>query len=167
MAEKAAWEFVETQKPLFDLVALNPPLVFGPLKHHDPSLARINTSNQRILDIIQGRFAQRPLPPTGVFLWVDVRDVAKLHVRAIEEHVAGGQRLLVAAGHFSNKSLVDAIRETHRDLDSYLPANAVDDTPPNVYGFDTKKALALLGTDFRPFSECIKDTVSSLLGAEF
>ena len=31
-AEKAAWEFVENEKPNFDLVTMNPPLVIG--KHH-------------------------------------------------------------------------------------------------------------------------------------
>jgi nucleoside-diphosphate-sugar epimerase len=28
-AEKAAWEFMETENPDFDLIALNPPGVFG------------------------------------------------------------------------------------------------------------------------------------------
>lgn len=30
-AEKAAWEFVEKEKPNFTLSTINPPLVFGPI----------------------------------------------------------------------------------------------------------------------------------------
>ena len=37
-AEKAAWDFVEKEKPNFDLVVLNPPLVLGPVVHYLNSL---------------------------------------------------------------------------------------------------------------------------------
>lgn len=164
LAEKAAWEFVETQKPRFDLVTINPPLVFGPVKTPKPNLQKVNTSNQRILDMVRGTFADRPLPPTGVFIWVDVRDVAKLHVSALETPGAGGQRLLAAAGYFSNKALVDTIYKTHEAFRSKLPANPVDDTPPDVYGFDNRKALAVLGGEFRTLVDCVKDTVDSMTG---
>jgi hypothetical protein len=33
LAERAAWEFVETNKPSWDISTINPPLVFGPIIH--------------------------------------------------------------------------------------------------------------------------------------
>jgi nucleoside-diphosphate-sugar epimerase len=30
-AEKAAWEFIEKEKPNFTLATINPPMVFGPI----------------------------------------------------------------------------------------------------------------------------------------
>jgi hypothetical protein len=33
LAERAAWEFVETNKPGWDIATINPPLVFGPIIH--------------------------------------------------------------------------------------------------------------------------------------
>jgi nucleoside-diphosphate-sugar epimerase len=33
LAERAAWEFVETHKPGWDVATINPPLVFGPIIH--------------------------------------------------------------------------------------------------------------------------------------
>ena len=33
LAEKAAWQFVEDNKPKWDLVALNPPFILGPILH--------------------------------------------------------------------------------------------------------------------------------------
>lgn len=43
------------------------------------------------------------LPPTGTFLWVDVRDVALAHMRAIQVPEAGNKRFFVVAGHCSSK----------------------------------------------------------------
>ncbi|KAK3324867.1 ketoreductase [Apodospora peruviana] len=164
LAEKAAWAFIDSEKPSFDLVSINPPLVFGPLRQHIASLDKVNTSNQRIRDMVQGKFSDK-LPPTGIHLWVDVRDVALAHVRALEVPQAGGNRFLVAAGHMSNKKIAEAVIATHPELRSRLPAaeQLVDDTPPNVYGFDNAKAVEVLGITFRSsLRECVGDTVESL-----
>lgn len=146
----------------FDLVSLNPPLVFGPIAHHLPSLDKLNTSNQRVLQLVQGAFRDNALPPTGIFLWVDVRDVALAHVRAMETPAAGGERFMLVGGHFSNKSVADAIAETHPELSHKLPWSAVDDTPASVYQYNGAKATGILGIEFRSFRDCIDDTVTSL-----
>ena len=153
------------EKPSFDLVTLNPPLVFAPVTE-SVSLDRLNTSNQRIAAIVEGKLRDSPLPPTGVYLWLDVRDLALAHIRALAASEAGGQRFLVAAGYFSNKAIVDAIRETHPELSSKLPEKSVDDTPPNIYKYDEgRKAASILGmTSYRGFNETIGDTVDSLIG---
>lgn len=162
-AEKAAWKFVETEKPQFDLVTMNPPLVYGPVVHDLTSLDNLNTSNQRIRDFVQGKCTDDVLPPTGTFLWTDVRDLALAHVRAIEVPEAGGRRFLVTAGLYSMKTLVDAIRKTHPELESKLPKNPIDDTPADIYGYDNSPARELLGINFRSLEESVRDTVDSLL----
>jgi nucleoside-diphosphate-sugar epimerase len=63
-AEKAAWDFVEQEKPNFSIATMCPPLVLGPIVHYLNSLDALNTSNQRVRDIIQGK-AKDELPPTG------------------------------------------------------------------------------------------------------
>lgn len=104
------------------------------------------------------------ISPTGTFLYVDVRDVALAHVKAIEVPEAGGQRFFVTAGYFSNKQVADVIRETHPDLESKLPPkDLLSDFPENVYGYDNKKSVKVLGLKYRSFKETISDTVSSLL----
>ncbi|KAL8726002.1 MAG: hypothetical protein Q9181_006209 [Wetmoreana brouardii] len=162
LAEKAAWDFVKSEYPRFDLVSLNPPLVFGPIAHHLSSLDHLNTSNQRILALAQGAFRDSALPPTGIYLWVDVRDVALAHVRAMETPSAGGERFLLVGGHFSNKLLADTIAETHPGFASKLPTNAVDDTPAEVYGYDGEKTAKTLGINFRSFRDCVGATIDSL-----
>lgn len=104
------------------------------------------------------------IAPTGVFLYVDVRDVALAHVKAIEVPEAGGQRFFVTAGYFSNKQVADVIRETHPELESKLPSKDLpSDFPQNVYGYDNKKSLEVLGLKYRSLKETVSDTVSSLL----
>jgi nucleoside-diphosphate-sugar epimerase len=71
-AEKAAWKFVEEEKPNFDVATVNPPLVFGPVKKETSSLKQVNTSNERVLELIQGKYKDG-FGQTSVFLWVDVR----------------------------------------------------------------------------------------------
>ena len=162
-AEKAAWDFVEKEKPNFDIATINPPLVLGPIVHYLNSLEAINTSNQRVRDFIQGQMKDK-ITPTGTFIWVDVRDVALAHVKAIEVSEAGGQRFFVTAGYFSNKEIADVIRDTHPQLASKLPPkDAHSDLPKDIYAIDNSKSKNVLGLEYRPFKETISDTVDSLL----
>ncbi|KAL4941884.1 hypothetical protein BDV06DRAFT_235783 [Aspergillus oleicola] len=164
-AEKASWKFIEQEKPPFDLVTLNPPLVYGPVIHHleNQSLSGLNNSNQRIRDFIQGDYRSVSLPPTGTFLWVDVRDLALAHVRALEVPEAGGKRFFVTAGHCSNKRIVDAIGKAKQNLSHLLPEKPVDDFPEDCYGFDNSRTREILGVEFRSLVEGIGDTAGSLL----
>jgi len=162
-AEKAAWDFVEKEKPNFDIATINPPLVFGPIVHYLNSLKAINTSNQRMVDIIKGRMKDQ-IAPTGVLLWVDVRDVALAHVKAIEVPDAGGQRFFVTAGYFSNKEIVDIVRESHPELESKLPPkDSPNDFPEDIYGIDNSKSLQILGLKYHTLKQTVSDTVDSLL----
>ncbi|CAG7925041.1 unnamed protein product [Penicillium olsonii] len=162
-SKKAAWDFVEKEKPNFDLATINPPLVFGPVVHYLNTLEAINTSNQRFRSLVQGEMKEK-LAPTGNFLWVDVRDVALAHVKAIEVSEAGGERFFVTAGYFSNKKIADAARESHPDLEAKLPpTDATDDFPANIYGFDNSKSQKVLGLEYRPLKQTVKDTIDSLL----
>lgn len=162
-AERAAWDFISNQRPPFDLVVLNPPLVFGPAPRHLASLDELNTSNHRIRDMLLGKFREG-IPPTGpVYIFADVRDVAEAHVRAIEVVEAGGQRFLTVGGYFSNKRIADVIREVCPDAGGRLPRDVPDDFPADVYGWDNSKSREVLGLQYRDLKTCVSDTVESLM----
>ncbi|KAL3475827.1 hypothetical protein BJX99DRAFT_259083 [Aspergillus californicus] len=162
-AEKAAWEFVEKEKPNFDIATINPPLVLGPVVHYLSSLEAINTSNSRISSIVRG-LEKKALPPTGTFIWVDVRDVALAHIRAIEVPEAGAKRYFITAGTYSNKDVVDIIRDAYPELDDRLPPkDAPSDLPADVYGYDNSQSIQVLGLKYHSLKETVVDTVKSLL----
>lgn len=66
-AEKAAWEFVEKEKPNFTIATMCPPLVFGPIVHYLNDLKALNTSNERVRDFMAGK-AKEEIPDTGKYL---------------------------------------------------------------------------------------------------
>ena len=173
VAERAAWDFVANERPAFDLATICPPVVFGPFAHHVPSLSAVNTSNQRVLDLVTGKWrAAGEIPHPGVYLWVDVRDVALAHANAQERPEAGGKRFFVTAGLHGNRDVADiARRHFGTELADRLPA---PDTPggalpprDQVYGYDNSRATKVLGIDWVPLEKSIVDTINSLraLGA--
>ncbi|KAL4880827.1 hypothetical protein BJY04DRAFT_190893 [Aspergillus karnatakaensis] len=162
-AEKAAWDFFEKEKPNFDIATINPPLVLGPVVHYLSSLDAINTSNARISRFVRG-LEKDSIPPTVTFLWVDVRDVALAHVRAIEVPEAGAQRFFVTAGTYANKDIVDIIRDAYPELEDRLPPkDAPSDLPKEIYGYDNSKSLQVLGLKYHSLKESVVDTVKTLL----
>jgi nucleoside-diphosphate-sugar epimerase len=59
--------------------------MFGPVVDPLRNLDELNTSNQRIRSFMAGEY-KTEIPDTGTsfFLWIDVRDAALAHIRAME-----------------------------------------------------------------------------------
>ncbi len=132
--------------------------------HYLNSLDALNTSNQRIRNIILGK-CKDEIPPTGIYIWVDVRDLALAHVKAIEVSAAASKRFFVTAGYFSNKEIVEIIREAYPDLNSKLPSKDVkggEYPQDGVYKYDNSRTIEVLGIKFRSLKESVVDTVKSL-----
>ncbi|PWW75483.1 NAD(P)-binding protein [Tuber magnatum] len=162
-AEKAAWDFVEREKPNFDIASINPPLVFGPVKPYVSSLSRLNTSNERVLSFIQGN-AKNGAPPPSVYLWVDVRDVALSHILALENPEAGGKRFFITEGYFSNQKIVDVIRKNFPQFVAGLPEGESNGGyPQDLYKADNSRSKRVLGLTYRGLEESIRDLVQTLV----
>lgn len=105
LAERAAWEFVESNSPSFDLATINPPLVLGPIIHQCKGPESLNTSAQATWNLIHGG-----VPGAGSA--VDVRDAAQAHVEALVRPDAGGQRFAPTIGHYNWKQCADIIHSS-------------------------------------------------------
>lgn len=163
-AERAAWDFIEQEQPNFTLATMCPPLVLGPIVHYLNSLDALNTSNQRVRDIVQGK-AKDEIPPTGTFIWVDVRDLALCHVLAMEKEEAANKRFFVTAGYFSNKEIADIIAKNFPQYKDVLPksgAKGGDYPEGGIYKYNNEQVRKALGVKFRTLEESIVDTVKSL-----
>jgi nucleoside-diphosphate-sugar epimerase len=127
----------------------------------------VNTSNLRILDMIQGKMKDK-LDPTGFYSWVDVRDVATAHIRALEVPNASGNRFLLLAGYHTNKRIAEIIASLGPRFREKLPADLEeeeDDLPPpdERYQFSNKRSIEVLGIEYTSLEKSVKDTVESLL----
>ncbi|KAK4188882.1 putative NADPH-dependent methylglyoxal reductase [Podospora australis] len=167
-AEKSAWDFLSTVSPKFDLATINNTYTFGPLPRSLPptSLAEgINTSNKRILDLVSGNMRSGIQPTAPVFTFVDVRDVALAHVRAMTRPEAGGKRFYMVGGFFSNPKIAGIIAKNYPELKEKLPneGKCKDDVPEDHWGFDNKRSKEVLGIRYRDLEESVVDTVDSIL----
>lgn len=112
LAEKAAWDFVAQQSPGFDLVVINPYMVIG------PSLGpALNESNKVLRDMLSGVY---PTIMSVNWGFVDVRDVAKAHVQAMNISDASGRYLVVSDDNLKMADVVDILK-THGYQDYKLP----------------------------------------------
>jgi nucleoside-diphosphate-sugar epimerase len=110
LAERAAWDFIAKEGGSLELSVVNPVGVFGPVLGPDYSTSILLV--QRLMD---GALPGCPRYSIGV---VDVRDVADLHLRAMSNPVAKGERFLAIAGDFMS------MRDIARLLKSRMGAAA-------------------------------------------
>jgi dihydroflavonol-4-reductase len=176
LAERAAWDFVAQRKPAFDLVVINPFGVIGP-----SLVSSLNVTNQVFVDLLKGTY-----PGIVGLTWgfVDVRDVATAHIRAMKEKAAHG-RYLCAGETISMREVVNLLAANGYDgyrlpkipldsglghaivrLASYTQARGVGSYLRTHIGrvprYDTTKIRTELGLTFRPVRETILETVQDL-----
>jgi nucleoside-diphosphate-sugar epimerase len=92
LAERAAWDFIAREGGGLELSVVNPVGVFGPVLGPDYSTSILLI--QRLMD------GAMPGCPRLTFGVVDVRDVADLHLRAMTDPAAKGERFLAVSGDF-------------------------------------------------------------------
>jgi len=173
IAELAAWDYVRAQGAQERLVTVQPGAIVGPVLGDD-----LSYSLQAVQRMLTGRM---PGVPRLGFGFIDVRDVAALHVGAMTAPQAGGQRLL-AAGTFLWLSEVAAILRERLGADaSKVPRRGVpnfvvrvlarfDPELRSIVGdlgekttFSMENAERRVGWTPRPVEETIEDCARSLL----
>ena len=92
LAERAAWDFIGAQEgnEKMEMVVINPGGVMGPTL----TGTLTGTSVSMVNDMIQGKMPMIPEIAVGM---VDVRDVAKVHVKALSVKEAAGRRFILAS----------------------------------------------------------------------
>ncbi len=101
VAERAAWAFMAREGGALELSVVNPVGVFGPVL--GPNLSTSILGVSRLLD------GSVPGVPAITFGVVDVRDVADLHLRAMTDPAAKGERFLAVSGEFLSLQDIAAI----------------------------------------------------------
>jgi dihydroflavonol-4-reductase len=172
IAERAAWDFVDTQGGGMELAVINPVGILGPALGPD-----LSVYVEVIRQLLNGELPVVPRLNWGV---VDVRDVADLHVRALVEPAAAGQRFLATAGTTSLPQVASLLRGRLGQAASRVPTRTAPDwavrlgarlssrfatVVPDlgvVREASSAKARELLGWRPRSIEETILDTANSL-----
>ena len=90
LAEREAWRLMDAAGRHDALAVINPAGIFGPLLDEDPG-----TSSTLVRRLMDGKL---PAVPKLAMSAVDVRDVAALHIDAMTNPAAGGQRCIASEG---------------------------------------------------------------------
>ena len=165
LAERAAWDYMANHPSSnFSLATVCPPMIYGPLEHN-VHLNSLNASSQDIYRLING--SEKKIPEATFIAWVDVRDAAVAHVRALEAPPKKGveDRYLVTAGPFSYLEICNIInkRFPHLVNSGLTPNPAGAPAPPPHYRVDNSKSTTELNMSYRTLEACIVDVVHSLL----
>lgn len=161
LAERAAWSFMDENRPNFSLATICPPWVFGPVSKWQAQPGAINTSNAYLAPMLQGAW-KNGLPPTAAWLWSDVRDIALAHVKAMEVPGASGKRFFTTSGHFDMKEVAEIVKTNFPEYANKLPDNLLSDKPNPLYGYDNSRSKSVLQIEFSPLERTIVDTYKAL-----
>ncbi|MBL8549620.1 MAG: aldehyde reductase [Hyphomonadaceae bacterium] len=120
IAEAAAWDFIARDGGAMELSVINPVAVLGPVLGQD-----FSTSIQLIKRLLEGAM---PGLPRFAFGLVDVRDVAELHLRAMTQPEAAGQRFLATNGGFMwVRDIARVLKERMGEAAARVPSRAIPD----------------------------------------
>jgi dihydroflavonol-4-reductase len=174
LAERAAWDFIREEGGGLELSVVNPVTVLGPVLGPDYS-----HSIHLVKNLMTGSM---PGCPKINSAFVDVRDVADLHLRAMTHPAAKGERFIATAG--GSIWLVELARMLKRvtgDSAGRVSAKEL----PNIFlrlaglkdplvksmvpllglvmNTTNEKAVRMLGWSPRPVEEALKATAESLV----
>lgn len=173
LSERAAWDFIAKEGRGLELAAVNPTAVLGPALGADYS---------HFIRIIKTMLDGQKGSPKINSGFVDVRDVADLHLRAMTHPAAHGQRFVAIAGH---SLLLAQVAQVLRDRMGPVAGKVSTRTLPNwvmrliarknpgmqgllpLLGVNmnatSDKARRLLGWQPRPAEEAIVAAAESLV----
>ncbi|MFZ4120109.1 MAG: SDR family oxidoreductase [Caulobacterales bacterium] len=173
IAERAAWDFMEKDGGGMEMATVNPGAVIGPVMGGD-----FSASIEIVKKLLEGSL---PGLPRFGFPLVDVRDIADLHVRAMTQPAAVGQRFLGAGEFWWMADIARVLRDglgaqARKVPKSELPnwvlrlASNFDPVVKSVAfelgkerSVSCEKAKRVLGWQPRPYADSILDCGRSLL----
>lgn len=115
LAEQAAWQFAKEHS--LELSVVNPGAIFGPALEKD-----FGTSLELIRRLLLGKMPG--LPKLG-FSLVDVRDCADLHIRALTNEAAIGQRYIAAGEFMWMRDIANSLRTSFPERAQTIPTRSV------------------------------------------
>ncbi len=134
LAERAAWALAEEKGARERLATVNPGAIIGPVLGEERSY-----SLQTIERLLEG---DMPAIPKLGFSFVDVRDVADLHIRAMTDPAAAGRRFIAVDRFMWLADIAAILRDRLGDDASKVPSREA----PNLL----IKAVALFDKSVKP-----------------
>lgn len=155
IAEKVAWEFIHNEGGGLELSTVNPVAVMGPVLGTDYS-----HSNQVVRRMLEGEIKACP---KVYCCYVDVRDVADLHLLAMTHPKANGERFLATTG--NALSMLDIAQILKKNLGEVAAKVPTKEMPNWIVRIAAKfnPSLRMLATLLGKYAETSGDKAKQLL----
>jgi nucleoside-diphosphate-sugar epimerase len=150
-AHQATRDFLEREKPGFKILTTHPVFVIGKSRIQS-SAEQVDLVNNMLWSTIQNGNPETPS------LWVDVKDVAAAHVRAIDCNAPSGTEFIHSGPSVSWEEIAEFAKQEYPQL-SKLEANF--EGP--VTGAETVNVKKYLGMDWRPWKPTMREVIEQQL----
>jgi nucleoside-diphosphate-sugar epimerase len=143
-------------------------MVYGPLRHSITSVKSLNESNLRIYKLFINSSRDAELPPNGMHVYTDVRDLAHAHILAATLSDALNKRFIVCAGQVSSQDISDLLRGNILELQKRTPKGVDGGNELNLgaYTCSSENAKRVLDISFRSKEDTFVDLARQLLEIE-
>lgn len=136
MAEQAAWDFIAREGGNLELSVVNPVGIFGPSLGPD-----LSSGFELVKNLLDGTMKAIPNLTLNV---IDVRDVADLHIRAMTNPDAKGQRFLaLAGGKISLPEIARLLKQEMPAVSTKVSARILPDWLVRIAALFSPKAKAI------------------------
>ncbi|KAK5993877.1 Ketoreductase CTB6 [Cladobotryum mycophilum] len=164
---RATWDFITNRTPSFDVVNILPVFVIGRDDGITAAEEHNRGSNILLVKPLLGEgYPTIPVPTPGVT--VDIHDVAKMHVKALNPDVPGNEDYIASAdpnGGYTWEDLVDIIKTRYPEQYN-RGMFKIDDAPRRTTQpcyIDSSKAEDAFGMAFRTFEEGVVEAIDQYL----
>ncbi|KAF5092309.1 hypothetical protein D0Z00_004646 [Geotrichum galactomycetum] len=157
-AEKAAWEFMETEKPKFVLSTVQIPYVWGnPI--NDIGIQTLNTSNEVIANIM--KLSKDTTEFTEHYpYWVDVRDASRTHLAAMTLEELNNKRVFYYSGLAGVQTILDTLHKVRPEATANLPVGKPGSFDEKAWPpIDNSRTMKVLGFQPTPLESTLADIV--------
>lgn len=168
LAERAAWAYARAEE--LAMTTIHPGAILGPALDGDASV-----SLQMVSGLLEGA---TPAMPSNGFSVVDVRDVAAMHVAALQQDESAGQRYLATSRYLPFPEVAEILRRayperqiTRKIVPDWIiklmarfggPTRQIINDIGNVKLFDGSKGERLLGRSYIPAEDAVLSAAESL-----
>lgn len=163
----AIWDFVEKEKPSFGVTVFLPALIFGPPIQpisKPPQEGGLNFSIGLIYALFDG--STDTAAATVFPSWIDARDLAEAHIRALTEPKVWGKRLTIGGEPLHFRNIVRIMKGLKELEGRKVVAENKDDEGRVMAKIDASEGNEKLGMKFRSLEETIGDTVRKIIELE-
>ncbi|MEM7105279.1 MAG: aldehyde reductase [Bacteroidota bacterium] len=142
IAERAGWDFVNSESVKIELTAVNPVAVMGPALEKD-----FGTSGLLVKKLMSGKFPG--LPRLG-FCLVDVRDVAEMNYQAMINPEAAGKRIICNSGFMWLTDIAAYLKSAYPTHEKKIPSIRFPDILVRLFSLfdgETRAVINELGIE--------------------